>query len=236
MDLYGQEQYEELDWITKAEAPLEYKSNVILNYFDEKTEIPHEFIMKEVISSSWSEFHLFSAIRYACQAKNITYHGEVSNHIHDIGSCFKLVLDGEPIELDVENDKITGGKVYLIKTKNYFEEEELLKQIKDAAYALLRRLEKNSVSRMNDILELLGDQRGRKNKSMNIKMERVRVAYGDIVKDNKWNVKNGDILIHAAGWIKDYINTGNTASYANFCKLKVMTHGNVPIYKMEEVE
>ncbi len=57
-----------------------------------------------------------------------------------------------------------------------------------------------------------------------------------LFKTNEWKIKDTELANKVGFWIKDYIVDGNLAAYSNFCRLKVMTHKDQPIYSMEEVE
>ena len=53
---------------------------------------------------------------------------------------------------------------------------------------------------------------------------------------NEWNIRDIGLSNRIAKWIKLYLCDGNLAAYTNFCKLKVMTHDDDPIYSIDEEE
>ena len=75
-----------------------------------------------------------------------------------------------------------------------------------------------------------------KSSSIRVRSRVLENAFLEIVQKNSWNIRNCEIFDKLANWISSYLETGNTCAYANICKLKVMTHGNVPIYNFIEME
>jgi hypothetical protein len=88
---------------------------------------------------------------------------------------------------------------------------------------------------MNEILELIGGCEAHlKNRSSRKKMFAIFQRMRSIFQNNEWRIRDTELANKACTWIHSYITDGNLAAFTNFCKLKVMTHNNMPIYSVEE--
>jgi hypothetical protein len=96
---------------------------------------------------------------------------------------------------------------------------------------------KDSFARANEVMEILGKcEDGLRSRSEKRKKISIRTRLTSIFKTNEWKIKDTELANKVGFWIKSYINEGNIASFSNFCRLKVMTHKEQPIYSMEEVK
>jgi hypothetical protein len=68
------------------------------------------------------------------------------------------------------------------------------------------------------------------------KMWALRSAVEGIIGEDKWLIRNGELIRKMLMWISQYLNHGNVAAMANLSKLKIMTHTKQPIYSIKEVE
>jgi hypothetical protein len=94
-----------------------------------------------------------------------------------------------------------------------------------------------SVSRANEILELLGNSdAGLRSRSPRKKKESLYYRLKNLFETNEWNIKDTELANKIGVWIVSYILNGDLSALSNFCRLKVMTHKGQPIYSMEEVK
>jgi hypothetical protein len=150
--------------------------------------------------------------------------------------CFKLSATPELI-VDF-NKKTVSGVISLIKVVHTFEDTELQKSLGSKGLEHLRNARYNegaSLSRMNEIMELLGGcEKDLRNRSHRKKMGRIQRRVSEILSTNEWRIRDSVLADKVSIWIASYISNGNLAALTNFCKLKVMTHSNMPIYSVKE--
>src|SRR5687768_10811530 len=92
-------------------------------------------------------------------------------------------------------------------------------------------------SRMNEILELLGNRKDYlKTKSTSSKIHGMISGFMDIIKNDEWKIRNTDLALNAAKWIAKYCNSGDPGALMQFTRLKCMTHKGQPIYSMEDIK
>ena len=73
-----------------------------------------------------------------------------------------------------------------------------------------------------------------KNKSGKKKVTAIKERLIKIFETNEWRIRDMALANKVGFWIKGYISGGNLADLTNLCKLKVMTHNNMPIYSVKE--
>jgi hypothetical protein len=85
------------------------------------------------------------------------------------------------------------------------------------------------------MLDLLGGcNEDIKNRSAKKKLIAIKLRLTQIFKTNEWRIRDMALSNKVGFWIAGYISTGNLACLTNLCKLKVMTHNNMPIYSVKE--
>lgn len=236
MGVFDDKKFDELDWISQATEPMDSKLNEILG------SLPEEFIIdfntyKEITGESSSmDLSIDRCISYLvskyCQDQYLTW-----DQKDVLRPCFEFQMDGE-VNLDFENQIITG-ELKFMKTQSTMDEKVL--------EGLLGREGVHTVSRMyftgpglgraNEIMELLGGcESGLRTRSERRKRHIIQVRLTKLFKNNEWKIKDTELANKVGNWIASYIVDGNLAALSNFCRLKVMTHKDQPIYSMEEVK
>jgi hypothetical protein len=236
MDLYGKQQYEDLDFVTQATEPIQDEIIGIFNSLPESIELNFQNI-KEMFSKdsySWRltvsnpiqrviGLHLSESVDYETKK--------------DIYGLYKFsISDGA--EVDFSSWELTGTLV-VTKTCEYVPESLLKIRLARASSAFNTHSVAGEldISRANEIMDLLGGcQKGLSTRSPRVKYETIRLRFNEIFENDEWKVRDELLARKVCKWAKEYIYTGNMAAMTNFCALKVMTHGGLPIYKMSEVE
>jgi hypothetical protein len=92
------------------------------------------------------------------------------------------------------------------------------------------------IPRMQEVLTLLDAKHpDLKSRSARNKGGSIAQCFAEIIRNDSWKVRNLDLMIKAATWIREFVVNGNLAAMANFTKLKCMTYNGKPIYSMEEI-
>jgi hypothetical protein len=233
MDIFGDKNYEELDWLTKTVEPITYSVN------DKLSTMPRIMVfniedIRNIIGIYDLSLEGNSAFKHMLMSNGIRLTNE---EIDEIRPCYKLVADGEDVRINFETGKVSGGEIRMEKIKECWTEDELkLKLGVKGGKQLVHGLDhgKCSLERINEILDLMGDNIGTRKRTVKSKISDLISTHEKIMKDNLWNIRNVDLSNKVGLWIQQYLEDGNLAAMTNFCKLKAITHRGYPIYAIEE--
>lgn len=237
MGVFDDKKFEELDWISQATEPIDSEMNVVLGL------IPEEIIIdfhtyKKIVGENYSiDLNIDGMINFAISEH--AYNSDLSwNQLRAIRSCFKIEMPPFDVYLDFENEVITG-EIKLIKLVSTMDEKILEGMLGVEGIESLERMyiPSNGLSRANDVMELLTKcEEGLRTRSERKKRHIIKSRLLTLFKNNEWKIKDTTLANKVGFWIRDYIKDGNMAAFSNFCRLKVMTHKDQPIYSMEEVK
>lgn len=223
--------YEEMDWITKAIAPIIHPLETILQELPDSSEINYS-IISQLLDGRYSNSLSLEELIAFISKRNLSY-----RHKEIISACFKLEFVGEPV-IDYNKKTISGGTISLIKISNTLDQKRLgeilgIDGIEELSYI---ELEQSHFHRLNEVLSLLEVEKETiKSRSLRSKKRALYYSVRDLMLKNKWNIKSGDLANKVVVWIKEYIVQNNASAFFNLNKLKVMTHSGNPIYSIEEV-
>ena len=241
MGVFDDKKFEQFDWMSQITETIDSEVNGLLARLPERLELNYDSITS-LMESSYHGLSLTpgSVVRFVVRLLLRSVSDKPSLSWEDqrlIESCFELECS-DTVELDFEN-KTLVGYIHLVKTVQTIADEDLQKTMGSRGIQQLSRVNWNEAptSRIHDIMELLGGlENDMKGRSYRRKYEATRRRLIKIFKDNEWRIRDMALADKVGFWIASYIGTGNLAAYSNFCKLKVMTHQNMPIYSIEEAE
>lgn len=233
MGVFDDVKLEQLDWMTQMTETIDSDLNELLAQLPDRTQISYKDIM-DVCSSSYINLNVSSIVQNFLAEKRKFLPWEEKNILVN---CFEFEIEGE-LEINLETDTLSG-KIFLVKKKATLSDEDLQPLMGRAGLELLSRRnlrEDASIERMNEIMDILGgcSKENFKGKSKRNKLIAIKGRLSDIFKKNEWRIRDMNLANKTCEWIFSYINTGNLASLTNLCKLKVMTHNNMPIYSVKE--
>lgn len=238
MGVFDDEKYEGLDWISQATEPIDSKLNEVLQLIPESVGVDLP-LLKEIAHEWGMNIGLVQMVAFMSNKYARAYLSYSQLEILKDAFEMKVFPEGAKILIDFETNTMTGGEFKLVKTKSTMDESALKKSLGLEGITELHwvRMDNESIPRMNDILELLGRaDEALKSKSLKNKWSFVRLRLKTIFANNEWNIRDTELANKISRWIKAYVVDGNLAAYSNFCRLKVMTHKELPIYSMQEVE
>lgn len=95
-------------------------------------------------------------------------------------------------------------------------------------------------SHLNAILDVFANLPGEVNEFKKKSATRDKKAFTltlvmNTIKENRWNIKNTDLMINVAEWAIDYLKYGGPYPLMMLSRLKVMSRKGKPIYSMEDV-
>jgi len=234
VDLFGEKKYSELDWLTKAVQPISWGVSEKLNLLPDTFDVDYE-VVKSVVCAYSMRIEPILILPSMLKSLNIKLTDEEKQ---EIVNCYKVVMEGK-IEIDFENETMTGGTMTFTKIKESFTDEELQKKMGHNGIRLLRGIYESEITgtpdreaRLDEVLDLIGGKTTKR--LVRKKLRDLYAAYENGMVENKWNVRSIELSDRIALWIKVYIMTGNLAAFTNFCKFKAVTHRGYPIYSIEE--
>ncbi len=232
MELFKDKRYEEMDWLTRAVEPVETPLNEALMKFPETITLGFDAILNLMRYQSTMRITINEVIGLVAKIEKIPMPRDYSN----LQKCFKLeVVDNQNLNFLTK----TGPTIILHKVKNQFDENTVKEiGIQDARRTIMNAASGNwEISRLNEIADMVdASPDTMRTRSVNRKCNGIADAIGVAVREDKWRIRNMELLSKIAKWIVEYGKDGNLAAWANLCHFKVMTHNEQPIYSIQEVE
>ena len=238
MGVFDDKKFERLDWMTQITETIDSELSDILAELPDRVEYDAAKLAQNIHSHSYVSFsfssdyvvpHLISDLP---QYRALTWAEQSA-----IARCFKFEISPD-LEFNLET-KAMSGTMALVKIVHAFEDDELQRLMGAKGLAGFRsRVIFNDewpIERFNEILDILGScDEDKKNRSQNKKTRRIEARLREIFSTNEWRIRDMTLADKVCDWAADYILSGNLAALTNLCKLKVMTHHNMPIYSVEE--
>jgi hypothetical protein len=237
MGVFDDKKFEELDWISQAMEPIDSRLNEVLGKVPEEIIIDFKLYKNILHDSHNIDLTLDRVISYVTKQY-------VNEHISwrqldTLKQCFKLEITSEDVLLDFEKQEIVGGEIKFVKLMSTMDEKVLEGLLGSEGIEAVSHtnFSGSGLSRANEIMELLGKcEHGLKTRSERKKKLVITKRLRALFKDNEWKIKDTELANKVGTWISSYISEGSLAALSNFCRLKVMTHKEQPIYSMEEVQ
>jgi hypothetical protein len=236
MGVFDDHKLEQLDWMSQMTETIESYLNTVLSRLPDRVVVTYRDIIERG-SSPYLSFSVRDVVSVYIQKAGEEYKLSWEEQ-NLLGDCFTFEIKGGP-EIDLRKRSLSG-EIALIKIKQTFSDEELQPLMGKKGYEAIGRASDygNSeapVERLNEILDLLGGcSEHMKNRSGKKKVIAIKDRLGQIFRNNEWRIRDMALSNKVGFWIKGYIVNGNLADLTNLCKLKVMTHNNMPIYSVKE--
>jgi hypothetical protein len=238
MGVFDDKKFEQLDWMTQITETIDSELNGLLARLPDQVNFTMDSLLTMCDSSNYGlsisvSNVVRSFIKLDCEKHNLK--GPSWEDEQQLIKCYKFEVS-EDLEVDFTQRKLTGSLV-LFKIVQTLEDETLQGMLGSKGIGELRYADHSPsvLSRMNEMLDLIGGcDDALKNRSCRRKVNVISHRLNEIFKNNEWRIRDMELSNKVGRWIKEYINTGNLAALTNLCKLKVMTHNNMPIYSIEE--
>lgn len=238
MGVFDDKKFEELDWISQATEPIDSIINDILGKLPEELVIDYKLYMKIAVRGYGLDLEGSKVLTYLI-GEYAPGHELSWDQRSALNDCFKLQMTGEEIILNFETETLTGGEIKFIKTTSTMDEKVLESMLGKEGMSAVGNMFINAdgLSRANEVMEILGKcEEGLRSRSERRKRSIIVNRLREIFKNNEWKIKDTELANKVGHWIVDYVKYGNLAAWSNFCRLKVMTHKDQPIYSMEEIK
>lgn len=241
MGVFDDKKFEKLDWMTQITETIDSELNTLLAKLPDRVEFNAEAIVSH-INSSYNSFSIGQLVGEMIRVMNNTSSydddGITWQEEQVIQECFQFETSSEEIEVNSKNNTMTGA-LALVKVRSALEDEQLQRILGCRGIRAVENIgyngDKSTVDRMNEILDILGQSDQFKRTNSKVKKRAAIVArLKQIFSTNEWRVRDAHLANNIGFWIRDYIKAGNLAALTNLCKVKVMTHNNMPIYSIQE--
>jgi len=232
-------------WLELAIEPFRFPLNEDIAQLPERTEFNYDFMLKEM-STNYDHIYYRNSVdisEFVADLFKKTHKRELTtSELVIVTGQFALEIeDGTILDLDAGE---LSSPIVLIKKQERLKEEEVIAEVTKVAMEIFRNIRRcksgshshgHMVSRMNEIMDLIGVSEERKSRSLWRKDNSIRVGMRKILIEDKWKIRDSNLIMDICTWVVDYINNGNAHSLMNFTRLKCMTHKGNPIYSLEEM-
>lgn len=228
MGFFDDDVYENLDWLSQATTPLVFSGNAILSTLPDKVPVSIDTINKSILGRD----NLYISSFVSDILDDVTIDHSVR---YLLERCYNFEGNGEML---VDPAQGIYPSIQVVKIKQSFSEKEIIIHIQDR----LRYISGDNLGRINEILDLIGYKQkdGTKNlrssRHAGKKIRGISNTLNEIFTNNKWQVRDADLMLSFIDWISQYIKNGNLAALTNITKLKIMTHKKQPIYSIKEAK
>jgi len=243
--MFKDKTYDEMDDISRMFEPFQFDLNDELSKFPDRLEVDPEILFK---NRSWHGGY-GSSVRNALlnEAEKLGL-DEIVNK-HDIllnKEFFKFEIEKEETE-DEEVKVILNAstmqlshKIFLVKDKIAFDEQELEQMRKDVILSTIRRNLNHSRNlnkpRFNEIADIYNATKVKSERSYRGKIAAFCEHLETLLDEKVLDLRDMTLCHNFARWIVMYVRGGNLAALNNLTRVKIITHEKRPIYSIEEKE
>lgn len=245
MDAFRDEVYEQMDDISKLIEPFEFKVNNELALFPDEVEIDEKVFYSLIVYSNHREYtwtSLSSIVRSIAEENKLS--SIVSETFSDYNFAnkmfkFKQVLDegSEEIRFDLKARQMLGGKLFLVKRKTAFEDEDIKSKQVELIADISRGFHAKSMvnkKRVNELADLFGAKDVKSERASFAKLRRLKNHYVSMIQNNTLQIKDMELFKRFLQWNIKYIKDGSLPAMQNIATLRIMTRNGAPIYSMKE--
>lgn len=230
INLFQDKEYEGLDWLSKAVEPFVFPLNDIIAKIPDCTTFTYDDVVRFIETGRSMDFTKSLFLGQILKKEDI----EVPS-ADDMDTISNLMSVSVPngLSVDFENQRM-DGTFCIKKNKSQMEDDDIREHINNKTRRILSYIRTDDVNRLNAIMDVMNCKEARQSKSIRNKRDAIISEFSKIVREDTWRIRDVELAIKCAEWMRDYINNGNLASLSNFTRIKCMTHKRMSIYSMEE--
>lgn len=235
MGVFDDKKFDELDWVSQAIEPIDSKLNEYLSALPDELVFDYQQLASYA-SGSYPSLNITHVISRLLSYSPVR--GSPSwREMNLLSQCFKFEISDDVV-INFEESTLVG-EIKLVKVQQTLEEDVLKSILGKEGIETFTYVSVpfDAGPRMNEIMEILGGcDAALRTKSTLKKRRFINNRLVELFKTNEWNIKDTELANKVGIWISLYVKSGDMAAFSNFCRLKVMTHKDQPIYSMEEIK
>jgi hypothetical protein len=224
-------------WLTLAIEP--YTCDLIDRFLAADLEESYSVEYANLVEDAAAIASRYGDIKKASVTNSVFKHNNITditveelNELVDLKESNDFRFSDEVV-IDFSRKQLTGTIELLIPE---ISEDDILKLVLSRVKNRLRDLGDDgfNITKCNEVMSVLECKEHLNSKSQRRKERSVAQRFIEIVKNDTWRIRDGDLIIKAAGWLVQAC-AGSTYGIANLTKLKCMTYSGKVIYSMEEI-
>jgi hypothetical protein len=233
MTIYRDPEYERMqkeEWFNLALGEMRFSLYERLTNIDQRIDVPEHISKKSIKFPESKLFTINSKLILNWFLENYGITDTIEQELIKLSFALKIhsneyvdLRDGAPkIYLTIDIDKM---------------KESVIENLGLVAFNRFR-FERPSIKILNVIIDVLAKNPNevktmRKSKQGINKAIWVANAISLIISENKWNIKDIDLMIKLVHWFDDYMHHESIYALSMISRLKAMSHFSNPIYSVE---
>lgn len=235
--------YEEMDEISRMFEPFQFSLNDELAQLPDRIEVLPEQVLNSDGYSSGITTTTTTIVKNLAREMNLLQIIDKMRLLQN-NEFFKFevetdLAEGEYVTLDGTTMKLSH-KIFVVKNKIAFDEQELEKMRKEYILGSIRRNFERSRDvnkpRFNEIADIYGAEIVKSERSFRGKVSEFANHIERLIDDKTLDIRDMDLCHKFVKWIVYYVKNGNLAALNNLTRIKIITHEKRPIYSIEEKE
>jgi hypothetical protein len=236
------EVYDNLDYLSQVTEVVLGPQAEVLAKLPERIEVTYEDVVR-YRSNSWN-FNAGMQLQPFYVLANYCKHHEYEI-LREVVDNFEFEVSPD-CEIDFEEGKLTGT-ILLVKKNGQVDERHMLELATDRAVRAFRSGSWSSKGLINRAITVMNTlEAGSGTEWAKTVSGRVAPAvyrqltnqFTSLILDNKWRIRNAELIVKMAVWISDYLadNVDGPLALVKLMKLSIMVRKDMPIYSMDEVK
>jgi len=224
--------FDGLDDISKMMEPYTYSINDILSNMPQELTVTYDEIC-ELIQRQSDRFNIRAADILRLKFRDSSE--EILDNLMEFNNFYGIETS-ESLSIDFETSSI-NGILKTVKIKNGYTEDELALKIKNKIIESIRNAMYSPSSfnktNANELADLFDIKKVSSERGARAKRELMVAGFNKILEE-KLHIRDVDLAIRVARWIKKFLQDGNLGAINNLCKMKILSHKERAIYSIED--
>jgi len=232
--------YDEMDDVSRMFEPFQFNLNDELSKFPDRVEVKPGDLFG---NKSWGGYGTDISRLLVETARELNLLEIVAKQDLLIKhNFFKFEIEKEDdedtvITLDASIMELSH-KIFLVKDKIAFDEQQLELMRKDIILSTMRRaFDRNrnvNKPRFNEIADIYNAVEVKSERSYFGKVDKFCEHLETLLNEKTLDIRDMELCQNFAKWIVLYVRNGNLAALNNLTRIKIITHEKRPIYSIEE--
>jgi len=241
MDFLKDKVYEEMDWLTKAVAPVLDPLNDWLVKLPDVIEIDGHNVKQQIQRNGVYNIDVdpLFAICYPDNSLETIIGRPLSwNTRRQIYQCYKVEVDTSlPLIFNLDKpEEFPIGAIKLIKHIPVIENASKIDDLGRDGLRTLGNIYSPPIAFADVLIDLFDMKKEFTPGSKSRKKRRTSIYrhMQNVFQTNAWNIRDLTLANKIGQWMADYLSCGHKPALANLCKIRLRIDNGDPIYSIEE--